>query len=216
MKRLLATTLGIGAAAVLFAAAASAHEAHRRAPEEAAAEPAPEATAAWEDAPAPGPAEEASAEAGAVEGDEEDAEEGGEDRHGGIDFWFEYIGGFHPLLVHFPIAFLLAAGAAELLRRDDAASFLVAAAAIAAPIAAALGYVWGLEEAGEYDPARYGWFYWHRASGIATAVAAVLAWYLRGRNRTAYLVALSAAVVLVGVAGFLGGGLTWGPEHLVP
>ena len=88
-----------------------------------------------------------------------------------------FIGRFHPILVHFPIAFLLLAGALELLalRRHTGPPWLAArfpllvVAAIAAAIAASAGYVLG--RSGGYGGAT---FDRHLQLGVIVAVGALL------------------------------------------
>ena len=126
--------------------------------------------------------------------------------------WF---GRMHPVVVHFPIAFLLGAAVAEFLSRrrpefDAAARFLVVAGGLTAPLAAALGLIdsWGETFDGDLS----GYFWGHRAFGILTALLALGAAYLR--PRPPYRLLLGGAVVATILAGYLGACLTHGPEHL--
>lgn len=145
-----------------------------------------------------------------------------------IPAWVEVVGRFHPLVVHFPIALLLAGALAELCdslrRRTELRAtlrFCLGLGAVGGVVAALLGWAAG---AGESFPAELATaFTWHRVGGIATAVLGVLAFALasslpRGpehsRRRTLLRWVLLASVAAVGVTGYLGGALVYGPDHL--
>jgi uncharacterized membrane protein len=135
-----------------------------------------------------------------------------------------YIGKFHPLLVHFPIALVLAAATAELvvLATTRTAWRTVAVANIRA--GAALGVVTAIT----------GWLFassplvdaspsleWHRWVGIACAAGAIGAALLSlrlpvpsRRSALVYRVALFVTALLVAITGHLGGTLVWGAGFL--
>ena len=135
-----------------------------------------------------------------------------------------YIGKFHPLLVHFPIALVLAAAAAELvvLATTRTAWRTVAVANIRA--GAALGVVTAIT----------GWLFassplvdaspsleWHRWVGMAGEAGAIGAALLSSRlpmasRRAAfvYRVTLFVTALLVAITGHLGGTLVWGAGFL--
>ena len=135
-----------------------------------------------------------------------------------------FIGKFHPLLVHFPIALVLAAAAAEVvvLATTRAAWRAVAVANIRA--GAALGVVTAIT----------GWLFaasplvdtspsleWHRWVGMASAAGAIGAALLSSRlpmasRRSAfvYRVTLFVTALLVAITGHLGGTLVWGAGFL--
>ena len=137
-----------------------------------------------------------------------------------------FIGKFHPLLVHFPIALVLAAAAAELLvlATPRQAWRTVAVANIRA--GAALGVVTAVT----------GWLFatsplvdattsleWHRWLGLAGAAgaigAALLSSRLPGSSRRValgYRVTLFVTALLVAITGHLGGTLVWGAGFLRP
>jgi uncharacterized membrane protein len=133
-----------------------------------------------------------------------------------------WLGKFHLLLVHFPIALLAAAGLAELwsLRRGQGnpslpARFCLCLGAAAALPTVALGFVHALGGSGAGAP---GLLALHRWVGTATGVVAVAAAALserdarRGiRSRCALLVTF-VAVLLVALAGHFGGLLTHGRD----
>ncbi len=130
------------------------------------------------------------------------------------------LGGAHPLLVHFPIALVLTAAAAELVAiaspnpvwRTVAVINLRVGAALAV-VTAAAGWLFALSPIVAPSPQ----FEWHRWLGIAAAVCAASAAALSSTQRDratrlvlAYRLALFGAALLVGIAGHLGGTLVWG------
>jgi uncharacterized membrane protein len=137
-----------------------------------------------------------------------------------------FIGRFHPLLVHFPIALVLAAAAAELavIAAPCQAWRTVAVANICA--GAAMGVVAAIT----------GWLFtssplvdattsleWHRWLGMAGATGAIgtalLSSRLHGLSRRSafvYRVTLFVTALLVAITGHLGGMLVWGAGFLRP
>ena len=137
-----------------------------------------------------------------------------------------FIGKFHPLLVHFPIALVLAAAAAELVVIATARKAWrpVAVANICA--AAAIGIVtaftgWLFAASPSVDVTRS--LEWHRWLGMAGAVGAIGAALLSSRLHVssrgtafAYRCLLFATALLVAITGHLGGTLVWGAGFLRP
>jgi uncharacterized membrane protein len=136
------------------------------------------------------------------------------------------IGKLHPLLVHFPIALVLMAAAAEFVAvagsypawRPVAVANLRAGGAIAVMTAIAGWWLASLPIV-DHTPA----LEWHRWVGISAAVATASAALLSSgyevqspRSRFAYRVALFGAALLVAIAGDLGGTLVWGAGFLRP
>ena len=130
------------------------------------------------------------------------------------------LGNLHPLLVHFPIALVLTAAAAELAaifwpgRIWHAVGVInVRAGSVSGVFTAIAG--WLLAASPGVEPTSQ--LQWHRWTGIAGAVIATLAALLSlavtkealGLTR-AYRLALFGAALLVAVAGHLGGTLVWG------
>ncbi len=130
----------------------------------------------------------------------------------------------HPMLVHFPIALLFAALAAEItgrLRRNPASlegavRWCLWLAVLAAPFVVATG--WRLAGAEGYKDATV---FNHRWLGVATAIAAAaaLVFHEWGRRRATALARLVAALVLalacllVALAGHTGGELVYGEGY---
>jgi uncharacterized membrane protein len=135
-----------------------------------------------------------------------------------------YIGKFHPLLVHFPIALVLAAAAAELVVlatprqawRTVAVANIRAAAALGV-VTAITGWLFASSPLVDASPS----LEWHRWLGLAGAAgaigAALLSSRLHGSSRRAafvYRLTLFVTALLVAITGHLGGTLVWGAEFL--
>jgi len=137
-----------------------------------------------------------------------------------------WIGKLHPLVLHFPIGLVLAAGAAELLAivtREESWRALgvanVRAGAAMAAVTAIAG--WALTGAPFVEPSAL--LEWHRWMGVGAALAAISAAVSSTRLRTqsrnsslVYQAALFGAAALIVVAGHLGGTLVWGAAFLRP
>ena len=137
-----------------------------------------------------------------------------------------FIGKFHPLLVHFPIALVLAAAVAELvvILTPGQAWRTVAVANIRA--GATMGVVtaitgWLFASSPLVDAATS--LEWHRWVGMAGAAGAIGAALLSSRLHIAsqraafaYRFTLFVTALLVAMAGHLGGTLVWGARFLRP
>ena len=136
-----------------------------------------------------------------------------------------FLGRFHPLLVHFPIALLVLAGLVELIaaRRGDRSAWASASlvpiavlAALAAVVAASAGYLLGAT--GGYGGSTFGL---HRVLGITVALLAILtalvAWQRRQAGGAWTWMLRALLIVTIGVltaAGHLGATLTHGEGYL--
>lgn len=132
--------------------------------------------------------------------------------------WSLFIGRFHPLLVHLPIGILIVAFILEWMSRHRRLAFVGAsvlpvlifgaASAIAACIA---GYLLSLS--GGYEESALDLHMW---MGIGVAVIATLLCVLRRYSifRKSWLWVSSVMIVLLSVAGHLGGNLTHGEDYL--
>jgi uncharacterized membrane protein len=135
-----------------------------------------------------------------------------------------FIGKFHPLLVHFPIALVLAAAAAELVVlattrtawRTVAVANIRAGAALGV-VAAVTGWLFASSPLVDASPS----LEWHRWVGMAGAAGAIGAALLSSRlhvssRRVAfvYRVTLFVTALLVAITGHLGGTLVWGAGFL--
>lgn len=132
----------------------------------------------------------------------------------------DWLGRLHPIIVHFPIAFVPAALFTAVVGRRRPAfvapiRFLVITGGIVAPIAALLGWL----DAG-FDPATDDWLLQvHRWLGTGIGVGGlVLAWWsLRNpeaNNGRKMIAALTVVTVAIAVQGWFGGAMVHGADHL--
>jgi len=133
--------------------------------------------------------------------------------------WVQFIGRFHPLFVHFPIALFLLVPVLEIVGRGArlaylrlSVSFVLALATLAATWAAILG--WCLGRTGGYSGNLITQHMW---GGVLLSIICWLCWLLRTQLRefgVAYVLALGLGVGLVGWTGYRGGQLSLGRNHL--
>ena len=135
--------------------------------------------------------------------------------------WAQFIGRFHPLAVHFPIALILLVPILELAGFSNrfpylrlSAGFVLALATISASTAAMLG--WCLARSGGYSGPLLRQHMW---GGIALAAVCWLCWLLHTRAsefgpRGIYAFTLSISIGLVAWTGYRGGQLSLGENHL--
>ena len=128
----------------------------------------------------------------------------------------QFIGRFHPLIVHFPIALVLLAAVLEcagLFRRTKhiqaSAGFVLALATASALVAAFLG--WMLGRSGGYEGSLVTRHMW---GGISLAAVLVLCCAVRAWNTKLYGAALFATVCLLAWTSDQGGKLTHGAGFL--
>lgn len=137
--------------------------------------------------------------------------------------WVEWIGSFHLIFLHFPIALIAMTGIAELLfvwrQRpiyDSASRFMIIAAAALAIPTALLGLTYSYTAT--YNGLLADFIRWHMWLGIATGIVAIFVAFFRlkwGIGRLYYL-CLFFLFILVNATGYLGGGMTFGPYHMYP
>jgi plastocyanin/uncharacterized membrane protein len=134
--------------------------------------------------------------------------------------FIRWVGHFHPAMTVFPIAMLLGAAVAELLRMlkgpgwlEGASRWCVIVGAIGAVITAPLGWAFAAGQGGSQLLETHRWL------GTAAMTLAVLVLILsemshrqihRAGLRGAFRVALFASAALVGVTGFFGGAMVYG------
>jgi uncharacterized membrane protein len=139
--------------------------------------------------------------------------------------WAQFIGRFHPLMVHFPIALILLVPILELAGLDSrfsylrlSAGFVLGLATLGATVAAIFG--WCLGRSGGYSGPLVTQHMW---GGISLAVACWLCWVLRARSSERgwglifiyiYATVLAVCVSLVAWTGYRGGQLSLGEDHL--
>jgi uncharacterized membrane protein len=137
--------------------------------------------------------------------------------------WAQFIGRFHPLAVHFPIALILLVPILELAGLSygfsylrPSAGFVLGLATLSATVAAILG--WCLGRSGGYSGPLLTQHMW---GGILLAAICWVCWILRARTGEwglslgfIYGTALVTAVCLVAWTGYRGGQLSLGEDHL--
>lgn len=136
--------------------------------------------------------------------------------------FLNWLGSFHFVILHFPIALVVMTVVAEIMflftrksEFEQAAYFMIISAAIWAPPTALLG--WALSYGSVYEGVRYDLFAWHRYFGSVTAILAVAAAFLRYSYRqrrtttlTYYYTTLFFLFLSVFLTGLLGGSLVFG------
>lgn len=147
------------------------------------------------------------------------AHEGHSDMHGLL----HWIGNFHLLVLHFPIALAFTAAAAEVAFQrsknpvfDHAARVMILATALTAIPTVLFGLALGYEA--QYEGILADFYWWHRFCGLLTLMVAFITAYWReyvARDHL-YITFLTLLVVLITLTGYLGGSLTFGPGSLLP
>lgn len=135
--------------------------------------------------------------------------------------WAQFIGRFHPVAVHFPIALILLVPILELTGLSYrlsylrlSAGFVLGLATLGATMAAILG--WCLARSGGYSGPLLTQHMW---GGISLAAVCWLCWMLRSRGSDKglgliYAIALATGAILVAWTGYRGGQLSKGEDHL--
>jgi uncharacterized membrane protein len=133
----------------------------------------------------------------------------------------QFLGRFHLLAIHLPIALLVLVPVMELAGRSRhfpyllaSADFILALATCGAIAAGALG--WCLARSGGYSGPLVTQHMW---GGVCVAIAAWLCWLCRARSSESHLdpvyaIALLATVALVSFTGYRGGQVSQGENHL--
>jgi uncharacterized membrane protein len=133
--------------------------------------------------------------------------------------WVQFIGRFHPLFVHFPIALFLLVSVLEIVGHSArlaylrlSVNFVLVLATLGATWAAILG--WCLGRSGGYSGTLITQHMW---GGVLLSIICWLCWLLRTQLRefgVAYALSLALGVGLVGWTGYRGGQLSLGRNHL--
>jgi uncharacterized membrane protein len=133
------------------------------------------------------------------------------------------IGRLHPLLVHFPIALVLTAGAAEIAATVTRAGLWRAIGVAnlrAGALMAVATVIAGLELASASFEEVASSLVWHRGAGVMATLAAIatalIAGRQTGRSLHAYRAMLLVTVVLMTITAHLGAALVWGWSFLWP
>lgn len=132
--------------------------------------------------------------------------------------WSQSIGSFHLILLHFPIALINMLAVSEVLlalfRRpifEFSSKFLVISAAILSLPTAVLGFIFSYSAS--YEGVMQTFLFWHMCLGILTAITAISVAIFReslGVGKI-YYGGLFLLFLLVNLAGFFGGKITFGP-----
>ena len=133
--------------------------------------------------------------------------------------WVQFIGRFHPLVIHFPIALFLlvpileiVGGRARFAYLRLSVNFVLWLAMLGAATAAILG--WCLARSGGYSGRLITQHMW---GGVVLSIVCWACWLLRTRLRefgVTYAIALALGVGLVAWTGYRGGQLSLGANHL--
>src|SRR5580765_6292890 len=133
--------------------------------------------------------------------------------------WAQFIGRFHPLVVHLPIALVLLVPVMEVVGRDPrfpylraSAPFVLVLAVLSGIVASILG--WCLARSGGFSGPLVTQHMWGGATLITLGLLCSVARGRSGRLRVIYPIALSAAVGAVAWTGYRGGQISLGEHHL--
>lgn len=137
--------------------------------------------------------------------------------------WLQWIGSFHLIFLHFPIALINMLAVSELLlgwiKRpifDFSSRFLVISASILTPLTTILGIVYG--NSFSYEGLMATLLSLHMWFGISTAIFTLIIFFVRlhfGRS-VIYFFCLILLMLMVNITGFFGGGMTFGPYQMLP
>lgn len=136
--------------------------------------------------------------------------------------WLQWLGSFHFIFLHFPIALIVITVVSEGLFVlysspifDGASRFMLISAAILSFPTALLGLAYSYTA--PYDGLLADFLWWHMWLGFTTAIFAIIVAFLReyGRNKI-YYACLFLLFLLVNITGYLGGGMTFGPYQMMP
>lgn len=136
------------------------------------------------------------------------------------DRLLDWLGRWHPIVVHFPIAFFPAALFTAVVGRKRPAfsapvQFLVVAGGIIAPVSALLGWLNGGWTLLDSDPlmAVHRWL--GTGIGVGGLLLGIWAWRRPWEDRgAAMILALTGMTIAIAVQGWFGGALVHGAEHL--
>lgn len=137
--------------------------------------------------------------------------------------WTEWIGGFHLIFLHFPIALVNMLALSELLfiwlkspLYEASSRFLVVSAAIISLPTAVLGLIYSYSAS--YVGLMASFLWWHMWLGISAAVLAIAAAFIREGKGVGklYYISLFMLFLVLNIGTSLGGGMTFGPYHMLP
>ncbi len=133
-----------------------------------------------------------------------------------IVLFIDFLGYFHPVLVHLPIGILLLAGLFQFMSRSEKYKSLKPAIGISlfwgmlGAIASCItGFI--LSRSGDYDGDLIST---HQRFGITVAIVTIVAYSLNKKNNPAAQWSIALMVLLVIITGHLGGSITHGSDYL--
>ncbi len=152
---------------------------------------------------------------------EEHAEQPDESGH--PKSWTQWVGSFHLIFLHFPIALINMVAISEILFArhkkpifEFSSRFMLIASAIVSPPTALLGFIYSYSAS--YSGLMETYLWWHMWFGLATAISTIFVTIIRERfgvNRL-YYSSLSLIFLMINITGYFGGGMTFGPYQLQP
>jgi len=137
--------------------------------------------------------------------------------------WLAWIGRFHLVFLHFPIALINMLAISELLLMrtrnqnfDFSSRFLMISSAIITPLTSFLGLIYSYSS--NYEGLMETFFLFHMWFGFLTTLMILILPVIRIRKGLTgiYWIYLLVLVALVNAAGFFGGVLSFGLPHLLP
>lgn len=138
--------------------------------------------------------------------------------------YIRWIGNYHTVLLHFPIALLIMTGIAELLFSytkkvlyANAARFMCLSAAILVVPTVLLGLA--MNYSAEYPGKLVNYMWWHQTLGIVTLILVIATAYIREympSRPTLYYNFLVLSILLVLITSYFGGSVTFEPTLLLP
>ncbi|MBA3722039.1 MAG: hypothetical protein H0W88_06530 [Parachlamydiaceae bacterium] len=137
--------------------------------------------------------------------------------------WLQWLGSFHMIFLHFPIALINMVAISEFLFTiykkpmfEISSHFMLIAAAIIAPPTAILGLIYSYSAS--YSGLMETFLWWHMWFGISTAIFTIAVLFIRERFGISrlYYSCLILLFLMINITGFFGGGMTFGPYHMHP
>jgi len=137
--------------------------------------------------------------------------------------WLQWLGSFHMIFLHFPIALINMVAISEFLFAiykkpmfEISSRFMLIAAAIIAAPTAILGLIYSYSAF--YPGLMETFLWWHMWFGISTAIFTIAVLFIRehfGFSKL-YYSCLIILFIMINITGFFGGGMTFGPYHMHP
>ncbi|MBA3602907.1 MAG: hypothetical protein H0W50_04545 [Parachlamydiaceae bacterium] len=135
--------------------------------------------------------------------------------------WVQWLGSFHLIFLHFPLALINMVAITELLfgiykkpMFEISSRFMLIAASIIAPPTAILGFIYSYSSS--YSGLMETFLWWHMWFGISTAIFTIAVLFIRERFGISrlYYSCLILLFLMINITGFFGGGMTFGPHHM--